>query len=64
MNYHDLKKTINLCFPQKYQIKITKIGKNVMKLHCIIAYKPAFTAFQDKGCIHLYPKKNHVHIRQ
>ena len=24
--------------------------------------EPAFTAFQDKGCMHLHPK-NHVHVK-
>ena len=32
--------------------------------HCIVLLhaKPAFTTFQDEGCMHLHPK-NHVHVK-
>ena len=71
MSYHIFQKeAVNLCFPQKEKkIKSKPKSQNRKECHehCIIFYcitllhtKPAFTAFQDKGCMHLHPK-NHVH---
>jgi len=46
------------------KIKITKNRKECHKhctiFHCIalLHTKSAFTAFQDKGCMHLHPKKS------
>ena len=47
----------------KIKIKIPKIGKNVMSIVqfsicvALLHTKLAFTAFQDKGGMHLHPQK-------
>jgi len=37
---------------------------NIVQISIALLHtKPAFTTFQDKGCMHLHPQKNHVHIK-